>query len=180
MVFGLQFTEQMQQETSKACIADVTPPVGGVVQSIVNQLDGSLKVNWNSATDDTSPVLYKLYIKKATAVGIIDEENVIYQGPATEFYVCRDAEGFPVIAGETYFASVRAIDRFGNENANNQFVSVTAQGIGYANLVNQIINSSTAAFGGELVIEIEDSGFEAELSEDSIEAEISEIVVDQC
>lgn len=131
----IQFSD-MQQETAQACVVDLTPPVGGVIAALSNNPDGSVKASWGAATDLNAPILYEVYVQKATNAGLFATLPFLTRALSLDIY--RDSLFQMLQAGETLFVGVRARDALGNLNANTQTQSIVAAGLGYANLIAQI------------------------------------------
>lgn len=134
---GILFST-MQQQTPQACLIDTTPPSGGVLSTLVNNPDGSLKATWTGASDSSAPFRYEIYIQKNTSIDLFNVANIVAVVYKLTFDIFRDASGVAVNQGENYFVGVRAVDALGNRNSNTTSLSIIAAGIGYNNLLNLI------------------------------------------
>ncbi len=133
---------RMQQETPQACLVDLVPPVGGVISSLTNNPDGSLRAQWSAASDANLPVTYEVYVQKETATGLFSTVPFMTRGLSLDIY--RDSFGAMLVQGETVFVAVRAADALGNVNSNSTTLSITAAGIGYANLLSALSSVPSA------------------------------------
>lgn len=151
MVSAIIFDEEMLQETPQACVTDLIPPVGGEINLLLNNLDGSVQASWDLATDVTNPIYYELYCQKSSAAGLFSSEPVAISKSLTEA-IYRDSNKEALVEGFTYYCGVRARDGQGNINSNTEVLSIVAQGIDYANLLIQIksISSSDCMLVGEV------------------------------
>lgn len=150
---GLAFSE-MQQETPQTCIVDIVPPTGGVIQTLVNNPDGSLKATWNAIADANPPTRVRLFAKFGDNVNLFDPANLIYEGPGLTFDIYKIG-GNPITQGQLCFVGTRGVDQSGNENSNTQNLSVSATGLGYQNLLNLIgvLNTGVSTVEGQIVEE---------------------------
>lgn len=135
MAGALAFSE-MQQQTPQACVVDLTPPTGGAITSLTNNPDGSIKAQWGAASDLNGPITYEVYVQKATATGLFSVAPFLARGLSLDIY--RDALGAMLVVGDVVHVGVRPVDALGNKSSITTSLSVTAAGLGYANLVSTI------------------------------------------
>lgn len=131
----MQMFSILQHTTAQACLVDITPPVGGVISSLTNNPDGSLKAQWTPANDPASPVSYEVYIQESTATGLFAPANLIGVTRSLALDIYRDKNGDMIEAGRTYHVGIRAIDKVGNQTPTTTSLSIVATGLGFANIL---------------------------------------------
>lgn len=130
-----QFLE-MQQDTPTACIVDIIPPTGGVISSLTNNPDGSIRAQWSAAADSTPPFSYEVFVQRTTATGLFSVIPFISRNLFLDIY--RDSLGFPFITGEAVHVGVRPVDAVGNVNLQSISLSIIATGSDLSTLFNLI------------------------------------------
>lgn len=135
MAGALAFSE-MQQQTPQACVVDLTPPTGGAIASLSNNPDGSIKAQWGAASDLNGPLTYEVYVQKGSATGLFSVTPFLARGLSLDIY--RDALGAMLVVGDVVHVGVRPVDALGNKSSITTSLSITAAGLGYANLVATI------------------------------------------
>lgn len=119
----------MQQETPQACLVDLTPPTFAGIVSLLAKTNGALAASWAAATDDSEPIRYRVFIKKATATGLFDPGNIALETQKLSVDLFFDALGDVLEYGVTYYVGVRAVDQPGNEDSNSVSLSATSEGV---------------------------------------------------
>ncbi|MEW6200558.1 MAG: PQQ-binding-like beta-propeller repeat protein [bacterium] len=89
---------------------ETVPPVFDGVQSVTAAADGRVTIKYNAATDDSTPVSYRIY--QAETSGGQNFASPTYVTNLTT-YTTPALEN-----GRTYYFVVRAVDSVGNEDAN--------------------------------------------------------------
>lgn len=117
--------DEVSQEISQG---DTDPPEWvsdiGII-SLTDNADGSMRAIWGRATDPSTPVLYKLYIKKSTPAGLFSEENLLcYIKTDLELDIFTEADGITDLdPDKTYYVGVKALDGEFNETTNENYAS---------------------------------------------------------
>lgn len=129
----LSFTEELVGSAFPLFSPDLTPPTwdGAVgITSIVSSPRRFIRITWGSASDPTTPVLYKIYIKKGSAVGLFSSDNFLcYIGDELYLDIYTEADQKTRLDKDAvYYIGVRAVDGNFNETTNNNYLSAKAIG----------------------------------------------------
>lgn len=131
-----QFSQSMVQLLPSACVADITAPTFAGIVSAVPQDNGSVRVNWASATDITGPITYDIYIASGTvlaaalfvAANIVQSARPSGAGPFfKDIYALPD--GTYLAVNGTYTFGIRCRDGVGNENTNLVVATAISEGV---------------------------------------------------
>lgn len=106
---------------------DSTPPIFSGINSLVSQLDGSLLVGWNAASDPNPPIVYTIYIKPNTPVGLFSTTPFATEALSYRLYTLSD--NTPLANGVTYYVGVRASDKWGNIDTNVVTLNAVSSGV---------------------------------------------------
>lgn len=126
---------------------DTTAPLwdGTIGVTDVYQNGKYLNVRWGSASDDSGEVLYRVYISQAEAT--VWNESLV---TTRSNFAAIDNDGYePLQDGQTYYIGVRAVDPSGNEDDNNNIISIVYQDdTRIDDILTTVSELRHAAFGG--------------------------------
>lgn len=140
MSYEQYFSEVSDQELPGACTPDVTPPVFTGVSGLVPKNNGAIQVLFGSATDDTNPIDFLIYISlgDVDAATLFQSQNLVEIAPAgcSGTFVFTLGKGvWPnvnspvfIIKDQEYTFGVRARDAVGNVETNTVVMKTTAIG----------------------------------------------------
>jgi hypothetical protein len=117
------------QNTSQACIIDITPPTFAGINTLVLGSRGQIRATWLAASDPTLPVRYEIYIKEDTSSGLFNSLNLIAITDKLEYSTFTMPDGSYLVNGSTYFVGVKAIDGVNNRDGNTVSLSVISTGV---------------------------------------------------
>jgi len=145
---NIYFKNVAYNKSPSACQLDSTPPTFSGVQSLTPNADGTITVNWNTATDLSSPIYYEVFI----ALGSVPASNLFALNPTriirgaitTRVGLLHDQATY-LLNGQIYTIGVRARDGVGNLNTNTSILTTTAIGSGNLASVFQTISTSLTA-----------------------------------
>lgn len=107
------------QETSQACVVDLTPPTFAGLAGAQVQSRGQIRATWLAATEvDSNPVRYEVYVKAGTNVGLFNAANIIGITDKLQLDFWQTPDGEFLVNGTTYHVGVRAVDALGNRDTN--------------------------------------------------------------
>ena len=86
-------------------------------------------INWNAATDASSPIMYDVYVQESSNVGVFNSANLAVSTPALSTYIFQLKNGNILRAGFTYYVGVRARDPLSNESTNTTVMSAVSSGV---------------------------------------------------
>lgn len=134
--------------TPDACSFDITPPTFAGIATATVQANGSIRLQYPSATDATLPIKYNAYIARGTvtAASLFQASNRLaaFDGLLADLFETTDNV---FLQAGYYTVGVRAIDGVGNESQNTQLLTVYTDGI-LAESVTQLIQLVRASLIG--------------------------------
>lgn len=143
MANNVYFGGLAYNQSSSACVLDVTPPTHAGIATLVAQNNGSLRATWLAATDATTPIRYNIYI--STSAGNVFTKLVGSVETLTAD-IFKDGDGNLLQYNTTYYVAVRAVDAVGNINTNLATLNAVSGGVApdsVYNLLQQILNKET-------------------------------------
>lgn len=124
---------RVEFQSSGFGVTDNVLPVFAGLFSVAPQDAGQFLLNWPAATDNTTPIKYKIYV----APGSVSAGTLFSQPPAmivegslkAQIFMLADQTTF-FVKGSTYSFGVKAEDRFGNVDSNTVVLTATATASG--------------------------------------------------
>lgn len=123
------YFERLYQNTSNACVVDLTAPVFLGITTLVAQPNGSLRATWSAGTDVSVPVQYNIYIQATSATGLFSPSNETLKTTQLTKDIFQLANGGLLLKDTVYFVGVRCVDAVGNEETNVVSLSATSIGV---------------------------------------------------
>lgn len=133
MAYSQYFRAPFSFLAPSAALTDLTAPTGGAITSVTNNPDGSVKAQWGAASDPSTPITYEVYVQKGSATGIFALTPFLSRDLSIDLY--KDSLGAAIVQGDVVHVGVRPVDAVGNRSSITTTLSVTATGVGYANLL---------------------------------------------
>lgn len=121
--------DNFYQQTSAACLTDITPPTFAGITGCVAQPNGSILASWGSATDGTPPIEFNVYVQAGTATGLFASGNLALITSASSAYIFLLNDVSRLLKGVTYYVGVRAKDAVGNIETNTTSLSAVSTGV---------------------------------------------------
>jgi len=108
----------MVQKLPSACIVDIVAPTFAGIANTTAQNNGSVLVDWLTATDLSTPLTYEVYCLPGSVVAaVLFAANPTAKTSSLSEYIFRDSNGALLVAG-TYTFGVRVRDAVGNRDSN--------------------------------------------------------------
>jgi hypothetical protein len=123
---GIKTVESAVQCGNTINFNDTTPPTFAGVTAVSDpQVGGALDVSWNPATDDSTPITYRVFVS-ATSGGQ-NFAGTSFSTTSTTLRVTALNDGTPFVNGTRYYFVVRAVD--GSPAANIDSNTVQRDGV---------------------------------------------------
>jgi hypothetical protein len=118
-----------KQQSSQACIVDLTAPVFSGIDFLTRGSLGQLRASWLPGTDATQPVSYEIYVKPISSFDLFNLANIVGVTRQLSFDIFNLPNGTLLQSGILYYVGVRAIDAVGNRDTNTIILDQTSPGI---------------------------------------------------
>lgn len=129
IVYDLLLTNNEIQNTSSACVVDLTPPTFAGISSLTVESRGQIRAKWLAASDPTAPIRYEIYIKANNNISLFTSINLIAITDKLQYDTFTLPDGSFLQNGTTYYVGVRAIDGVNNRDNNIVNLSVISTGV---------------------------------------------------
>ncbi len=103
-------------------VVDTSAPTWESTEGVIDayQNGKTINVRWGNAVDPSGIVYFNIYISKSLAT-LWDDKLMTVQGHIASIYT----DGLEPLSTNDYYIGVRAVDRYGNEDANTNSVMVS-------------------------------------------------------
>lgn len=121
--------ENYYQETSEACIIDLTPPTFAGINFLDVESRGQIRAGWSAATDPNTPIRYEVYIKANNDINLFNTTNITGITDKLQLDIFTMPDGSFLQNGTTYYVGVRAVDALSNRDSNTVNLNVISTGV---------------------------------------------------
>lgn len=164
----------VRQSTPQSAVVVTTPPVFAGITGVTPKIDGSMNVQWASATSTNTPHLYEVYVSPGAvspAVLFALQPALLADNDETSIDLMKLADQSTYfVSGQVYTFGVRCRDRLGNQNSNLVVLQATAIASGnlpalWQTLLGNYQSTQTALDGNVTQLDSDLTRFETDLSQ---------------